>query len=63
VSHIVQFRRPETPNAVSRMFISAQCDSLEHIHHLEMLGCTIIDVSPPLQEAPPKSRPDRTTPC
>jgi hypothetical protein len=45
------------------MFISAPCESLEHIHHLEMLGCTIIDISPPLQEAPATTEPEWSTPC
>jgi hypothetical protein len=50
VSHIVQFKRPETPNAISRMSISMQCSSLEHTRHLETLGYTIVGIWPPLQE-------------
>jgi len=50
VSHVVKFRRPETPNEISRTFISMGSSSLEHIRHLEMLGYTIIGISPPLQE-------------
>jgi hypothetical protein len=50
LNHIVQFKRPETPNAVSRIFVAAECSSLGHIRHLEALGYTIIDISPPLRE-------------
>ena len=51
MSHTVQFKRPETPTRISRMFIpEEEAGSIRHIRRLEALGYTIVDVSPPVAE-------------
>ena len=48
VTHTIRFRRPELPYGVSRMFVPPEADAAAQIRHLEGLGYTIVDVSPPL---------------
>ena len=63
MSHTVQFRRPETPNRISRMFIPEESGAVRHIHRLEALGYTTVDISPPLAEytCPPTADSDSMT--
>jgi len=48
VPDTIHFQRPETPRTVSKMYIAAEPDLERHIHHLEALGYTIVDISPSL---------------
>lgn len=48
MGHTIRFLRPELPYGVSRMFVPPEANAAAQIRHLEGLGYTIVDVSPPL---------------
>jgi hypothetical protein len=48
VNHIIRFQRPESPSKFSDMSVSGEAPATTQIRHLEGLGYTIVDVSPPL---------------
>ncbi|MGA7711163.1 MAG: hypothetical protein WCA81_04620 [Rhizomicrobium sp.] len=53
MSHTIRFRRPETPYGVSRMVVPPEVDAAGRVRHLESLGYSIVDVTPPLQRQVP----------
>lgn len=51
--HCIRFRRPETPWSLSRMTTESAEQAAIQVQRLSALGYTIINVTPPLKEAPP----------
>lgn len=62
MTHIISFRRPELFYVLSKMTVPPGADVLVQIHHLEDLGYTIVEVSPPLDGYGPPKRPELRIP-
>ena len=48
MTHTISFRRPELYYVLSKMTVPPGADVVAHIHRLEDLGYTIVEVAPPL---------------
>jgi len=48
VSHVILFRRPETPYGVSKVCVPREANAARQLQRLESLGYVILDVTPPL---------------
>jgi hypothetical protein len=46
MGNVIEFRRPEMPYSVSRLFVSNDVNAETHVRHLKFLGYTIFDVVP-----------------
>ena len=57
MTHTISFRRPELFYVLSKMTVPPNADVMAQVHHLEELGYTIVDVSPPLNGYGPPQKP------
>jgi hypothetical protein len=48
VNHTIRYQSPEKPSSISNLFAIDEASALAKLHHLEGLGYTIVEVSPPL---------------
>ena len=48
MSHVILFKRPETPYGVSKVCVPPEANAARQLQRLESLGYTILDVTPPL---------------
>ena len=53
MSQIVRFHRPEAPKSVCSMFVADEDSAPTHIRHMQSLGYTVVNDSPPPAGRPP----------